>query len=89
MLWLRDMRAAIAFIITAGVAGAVVLQKQRESQHVEPAAAKPAAVSAAQGPAPSAGGKQPVAQHWPKRALDRAADVKRQVGDQRNSDETR
>ena len=89
MLWVRDMRKAIAFIIIVGVAGAIVLQKQRASQHAESADAKPASFSAAQAPAGSAAAQQPVAQHWPKRALDREADVKRQVGEQRNSDETR
>ena len=82
MLWSRDMRAALAFIITAGIAGAVLLQKERESTPSSRTPTAPRTLSAAQA-------EQPVAQHWPKRALDRAADVKRQVTEQREDDETR
>ena len=81
------MRAFIAVTLTAGIIAAIVMRKQPEPAAPQPAAQKtaPAALSKAQAAAPA---NQP-SQHWPKRALDRASDVKRQVAEQRKGDETR
>ena len=79
------MRTFVGLVITAGIIGAVVLHKQRDSVPTQASAPTSPAVRAAAAAVPSPAG-QP-SQHWPKRALDRAADVKRQVADQRKSDE--
>lgn len=85
---MRDMRTLAGLVIAAGIIGAVVLHKQRESAGQQASALKPSPVTATGAPAPAPTGQ--ASQHnWPKRALDRAADVKRQVGEQRKADETR
>ena len=75
----------LGLVAAAGIIGAVVLQKQRESTTPEPSTFKPSAVKTAAAPAPPGQASQ---HNWPKRALDRAADVKRQVAEQRRGDET-
>ena len=82
------MRTFLGLVAAAGIIGAVVMQKQRQATEKQPVAAKPAVVATAKAPAAAPAG-QPPAQHWPKRALDRAADVKRQVADKNKADETK
>ena len=87
MLRSEDMRVSAGVVITIGIVAVVVLQKHREpaapQQPTQTSAAPAVAGSVA---APEA---QAIAQHWPKSALDRAADVRRQVAEQRKSDGTR
>ena len=81
------MRTFVGLVIAAGIIGAVVLQKQRETSAPAASALKPSATKTTAAPAPAPAGE--ASKHnWPKRALDRAADVKRQVGEQRKGDET-
>jgi hypothetical protein len=83
------MRLSAGLVIATALIGLAVLQNQRETAAPEkPASATAPTVAKATAPA-AAPITQDNAQHWPKRALDRAADVKRQVADQRKSDETR
>ena len=82
------MRIFLGLLVAGGIVGAVVMQKQRQAPDKQPAAPKPAVVATAKAPTAAPAG-QPAAQHWPKRALDRAADVKRQVADKNKADETR
>lgn len=81
------MRTFIGLVVAAGIIY-VVVQKRGEQPNGERPAAKPvvASTAAASKAAPVA---EPAANHWPKRALDRANDVKRQVAEQRKGDETR
>ncbi len=81
------MRTFLGLAAAAGIIGLVVMQKQREQPKEQASAPKPPTQTAAAA-ASAAPAAQP-SQHWPKRALDRAADVKRQVADQRRGDETR
>ena len=85
---MRDMRAFLGFLLAAGIIGGGLYHKQRGAAHADAADLKPSAVPSAKAPA-AAPPAQPSPHHWPKRALDRAADVKRQVADQRKTDETR
>ena len=81
------MRAFIGIAAAAGIIGAVVLQKQRvAAPEQRPAVEAAAAAPVSSKPAPAA---QPSGHNWPKSAVDRAADVKRQVAEQRKGDETR
>ena len=75
----QNMRTFIRFVIAVGIGGAVLLQKQREQA---PPASTTKRASAAARPA-GAPIEQPSQQNWPKRALDRAANVKRQAAEQR------
>jgi hypothetical protein len=80
------MRTSLGLLLAAGTIAVIVL-KQREVPVAESPAANRAVAPAAA--APAAVPAQQASQHWPKRALDRAADVKRQVAEQRNADGTR
>jgi len=66
------MRTLIGFVIVAVVAGGFLSQRKKETQ-VE---ASPVAVMAKVQPTPD---RETSAHNWPKSSLDRAADVKRQV----------
>ena len=79
------MRTSLGLLLAAGTV-AVILLKQREAPVAQAPVVKPAVASAG---APAAAPPGQPSQQWPKRALDRAADVKRQVGEQRKGDETR
>ncbi len=82
------MRTFLGLVVAAGIIGAVVIQKQRQAPDKQPAATTPAVVATTKAPVAAPAG-QPTAQHWPKRALDRAADVKAQVADKNKRDETK
>ena len=81
------MRTFLGLLVAGGIIAAVVLHKQRESAAPGPSALTPSPLSSAAAPALVPAG-EPAKHNWPKRALDRAADVKRQVGEKRKSDET-
>ncbi len=82
------MRAFIAVTITAGIIAAIVLRKQPEPAAPQPAVQKTAPATLSKAPV-AAPASEPSQHNWPKRALDRASDVKRQVAEQRKGDETR
>lgn len=82
------MRTILGLVAAAGIIGAVVMHKQRQAPEEQPVAAKPAVGAIAKAPVAAPAG-QPPAQHWPKRSLDRAADVKRQVADKNKADESK
>jgi hypothetical protein len=70
------MRALVVVIITVAVAAGVLKHRNRVKSD---APAQPAVRAEQQ----AAASGEPSQHHWPKRALDRAADVKRQVHEQR------
>ena len=78
----RVMRALLIVIVSVAVVGGVLTHRNR-GRSKEPEAQK--AVAAAH----SSAAREPSQHNWPKRTLDRAADVKRQVAEQRQEDATR
>ena len=82
------MRAFIAVTVAAGIFAVIVLQKQRATTPPQASAGQTAPAATPKAPAAAPSG-QASAHNFPKRALDRAADVKRQVAEQRKGDETR
>ena len=76
------MRALVAVIITVAVAAGVLKHRNR----LKSDAPAQTAVRAEQ---QATGSDEPSQHHWPKRALDRAADVEHQLAEQRKQDETR
>jgi len=75
----RVMRLLLVVVVSAAVVGGVVAHRKSGQSD----AAKPNALPASQQ------GAAPREHHWPKRALDRAADVKRQVTETRREDDAR
>lgn len=76
------MRVVVFLLAAVSIAGAVLNYVRREP----PTAAKQEAKAPVAQPSAT---REPSEHNWPKRALDRAADVRRQVTDQRKQDEPR
>lgn len=76
------MKIVVGFLIVACVVGFLLSRRPPE----KPAAAAPI-VSAPS--AQSAAPREPSEHNWPKRALDRVGDVKRQVAAQRAQDDAK
>ena len=76
------MRAVVIVVIIVAVTAGVL--KHRNRAQSDASAEKPI-VAQQQATAP----REPSEHNWPKRALDRAADVKRPVAEQRKEDGTR
>jgi len=76
------MRILIGILIVAAVVGGVLKHNRREQP--APITSAPASVATkAQPPAP----QEPSKHNWPKRTLDRVAEVKQQVAQQKKENE--
>lgn len=77
------MRKFLVITVLAGLTWLFIVQKR--SEHSKPEPSKKAVAQSVGSPSP-----RPVSEHdWMKRSLDRANEVKRQVVQQRKTDETR
>ena len=89
MLSHNDMRTFMGLVIAVGIGAAVLVQKQRQQSKPAAEITETTAVARASA-APSAAAAGPASeQNWPKRALDRAAEVKRQVAEQHKQNDTK
>jgi hypothetical protein len=74
------MRAVPVFIIAAALIAAFVTHQKQQEPAAPPATEKSALVQTST--------PRPASEHnWPKKALDRAADVRRQVAEQRQQNQ--
>ncbi len=74
------MRIGIGLVIVGAVVAGIVMDRHRE----KPAAPPPAVAASVAAPVTSP--RQASEHNWPKSALDRVADVKRQVAEKRKEE---